>query len=387
MLEVYQCSKIQEKLPLLEYVETLFSAISLRKAILVGCQHILPSVHFLVRSMISLGLFPENVALIGKCYSTSKATYQAMRKEGIYICPSSLGFDSHQSFDTQFRNNLSSFFEHVLSNTNISRETTIILLDDGSELISIAEDFFEGYFNIFGVEQTSSGYYKLIQTPPKIPVINVARSDVKLNVESPMIANSQMKQLKKKIQARKLAIKKCLLIGKGAIGNSLYDLLIQDYDVQYFDIIKERTEINKSELNLKNYDLIVGTTGVPVITERDYDDLKVGTCLVSASSSDVEFDAVKLRRWTERTDDCHKDIFVREIFLPNCGFPINFYETNEDNVPLEDIQLTTALLLAGVCQGIMEKYLQPGMVDLHRWLQERILMKFYEWKEFQVVLN
>ena len=138
MLEVYQCSKIQEKLPLLEYVETLFSAISLRKAILVGCQHILPSAHFLVRSMIALGLFPENVALIGKCYSTSKAivstkksatndsetnrseaefsssasrkfsrtdyTYQAMRKEGIYICPSSLGFDSHQSFDTQFKN-------------------------------------------------------------------------------------------------------------------------------------------------------------------------------------------------------------------------------------------------------------------------------------------
>ena len=384
MIKVCQQKKGRSKLNLLQHVESLFPGLSLKNAFLIGCQHILPSAHFFLRSLIDLGLPTAHIALIGKCYSTSSTTYHAMREEGIYVCPSSLQFDSHQSFDDQFKNNIRKLFEYVLSVKTVPKEATIILLDDGSELICMADHFFGEYPDVFGVEQTSSGYHKLRKVNQKIPVINVARSHTKLEVESPMIARSQMKQLLRKFEEYSFIPKNCLLIGNGAIGKKLNDLLEEHCNVKCFDRVKGRTDILKSELNFKNYDLIVGTTGTPIITEKDYHRLQKGTWLVSASSSDVEFEAVKLRRGAEQTTDCHKDIWVKELFVVNGGFPINFHDTKKDNVPLEDIQLTFALLLAGVCQGMLQKPRGAKIVTLHDYLQRNILGKFEKLQENRV---
>ena len=50
------------RLPVLEYAETLFPKTHLINTYLITCQHILPSTHMMLRSMINIGLDPNNIS-------------------------------------------------------------------------------------------------------------------------------------------------------------------------------------------------------------------------------------------------------------------------------------------------------------------------------------
>lgn len=364
-----------KRLPLLKLLSCDYPNNLLKNCYLIACQHILPSTRLLIHSLFDLGLSSEKTALIGKCYSTSQKTYTDLKNEGVYVCPSSLHFNSYETFDMQFQSNISNFLQKSIQQLRPPVEAKIIILDDGGELINQAWKFLQRRWNLLGVEQTSSGYYKLKQLKLNFPVVNVARSQLKLEVESPMIAEAQAVQIIKKISLLG-SFKKGLLIGNGAIGKALFEKLSSQYDISRYDKIASRSDLNRSELCLKHYGFIIGTTGRIIVGQKEYSKLKKEVVLISSSSSDREFDAVNLRRQRKKMDDCHQDVWCDGVLLANCGFPINFYGSQEDSVHLDKIQLTMGMLFEGVCQGMLEKHSKNGLTNLNQDRQEKILSLF-----------
>ena len=86
---------LPEKLELLEFTAKHFPRDTLKDTYLIGCQHVLPSLYYLLKSAIQLGLPPENISIIGKCYSSSKLAHYMLRKENIFVSDDSFSYDSH----------------------------------------------------------------------------------------------------------------------------------------------------------------------------------------------------------------------------------------------------------------------------------------------------
>jgi hypothetical protein len=74
-----------------------------------------------------------------------------------------------------------------------------------------------------------------------------------------------------------------------------------------------------------------------------------------------------------KTTNTHKDFHGENIVLLNGGFPINF-DGHKLSIPLEDIQLTEALMFAGAIQAI--RGLGEGIVDLDLGVQDFIIREF-----------
>jgi len=375
----------QTRLAILENLSAKYSSNFLKDYYLIGCQHLLPSTHLMLRSCFDMGLRPEKTALLGKCYSTSSLTQTLMKEEGIYVCPSSTQFDSHESYDDQFRNNISVFLKNAIEKLKIPPNAKLIVLDDGGELIVQLNNFKLNFERVIGVEQTSSGYHKLADIDLKIPVMNVARCSTKLIIESPMIIDAQNLAITKAINTLDLSPKRILIVGNGALGQYLKQSFQVNYDVTCYDKIPYLSDVNEEDLDIATFDLIIGATGNSILPSLRNSSLKEGVILASASSSDREFSASLLRKRVGKVDNCHTDLHVNGIHLLNCGFPINFQGKDEDSVPLEKIQLTVALLFAAICQGISTKDLRNGLVGLDRASQKIVLDRFYSLNQSNIL--
>lgn len=361
---------LPSKLHILDDVCNIFPKNLLKDTYLICCQHVLPSLVYFMESAQILGMPKENISVIGKCYSTSELAYRMLRKNEIFVSKDSFYYNSHEEFDAQFSRNIDLFLLDRLSNINLSDDKKIIILDDGGELLMSANKYLSKYNNLLGVEQTSSGYNKLVDKAINFPIINVARSKAKLNFESPHIAISILYRLTKITDIRK---KQILIIGKGVIGMELADKLKKYSTIDFYD--KKFGDSLQDVVELKKYDIIIGATGEAVMSENLYSFLKKNVLLISVSSSDREFSAVNLRKKIEPNLDCHKNVSVNNIHLINSGFPINFYGSHYDNVPLKDIQLTVSLLFAGICQ---ETSRNTGFIELDNNIHDFILKKFKE---------
>jgi hypothetical protein len=334
---------LPNSLPMLDYLTDHYPKNTLKDTYLICCQHVLPSLSYFMKSAQMLGLPKENISIIGKCYSASKLAYNMLIKDGLFVSEKTFAYTSHLSFDEQFSLEIDAFLKSALKKINLSEGKKIIILDDGGELLRSANTHLKGYPNLLGVEQTSSGYNKLKDVNLHFPIINVARSYAKLQLESPHIAKSILNQLKTVTTTHD---KHILIIGKGIIGSQLASIIAKKID--YYDI-QCNQPIHKI-VDLKQYDMIIGATGDHALDSKYHQQLKPNTFLVSVSSSDREFQAVELRKQIAVSNNCHEHLRINNINLINSGFPLNFYGSDYDNIPLHDIQLTVALLFAGICQ-------------------------------------
>ena len=374
------------ELPLVKYVIDSFEDINLKNVALIGAQHLLGTTLDLFNYLFTKGLSPKNTFLIGKCYSSSSLVAKEMEKFGIYICSSSFKFISHQSFDKQYSENIETFIRKVLPQAKKNKK--IVFLDDGGHLIKIANKILTDFSYVYGVEQTTSGYDVLKNFSLNFPVINVARSSAKLVYESPMIARIVADRIDRSIDSLNLIGKKTLIIGGGAIGRSIYERLKFDVDATIFDSQRKLSMIEASDFDdcLSRSDLIIGCTGKPVLRPKHYRLLKKGVFLISASSSDREFEAVRFRKKAKAFVNPYKNIQIEGINLLNSGFPINF-DGHKHSVPAKLIQLTRALLAAGIFQVLNEEFPTKKMVLLDIELQRNLIGKFLslcgnEYKKF-----
>lgn len=117
-----------------------------------------------------------------------------------------------------------------------------------------------------------------------------------------------------------------LITGAGAIGTALADVLRPLHD--RVDVYDTRSGC-MTPIDLPNaiggYDVIIGATGATSVPASMHELLRPGVLLMSASSSDREFDAVALRRRTTPNPDCHADLRVADgsvdATLLNSGLP------------------------------------------------------------------
>lgn len=343
--------------------------------ILIGCQHILGTTVDLLNELIRNGLKESNIFLIGKCYSTNLKTYNRIKKLGIYIDESSRSFISQEAFDHQFRKYVGSFLNNVLGKISKIKDKRIIVLDDGGQLIELFNKKNLKHFRRTGaVEQTTSGYEKIKKLNLKFPVINVARSNAKLEFESPIIAEIVVKNIGQYFKKNKIFNPKVLIVGKGYVGDKIMNLLSKNYDVDSYDLISHNEPFPSAFASkLHGYKVIIGVTGKNILSKEKYKLLSKGAHLISASSSDREFEA-----WNSRgglsENNCHRDIQEEQITIANSGFPINF-TGQKHSVPPSKIMLTRALLLAGIYEANKKSH-DKGLVDLSQAIQIFILNNY-----------
>jgi S-adenosylhomocysteine hydrolase len=361
---------------LLDYVTALFPSIDLKDTLLITCQHVLGEHVDLLDALIKIGLSPENVYWLGKCYSTNKETADTLENKGIYLHPASKEFDSHVAFDDQHKKVVTDLLERVKKEKSGMEFKHVVILDDGGELISISNEVLSDWKNIVGVEWTSSGFNRLKEMNISFPIINMARSEAKLIIESPFIAEQAVNKIVSYLE--KLNQPKVLVIGGGYIGTNIVSLLEPKYEVHSYDIVIEKSKYHKDEFAniLGLYDVIIGCTGETVISLEHYANIKKGALLISVSSSDREFSAVNLRKQVKKTTLPHSDLTIDGLNLINCGFPVTF-DGSARPVAEEKIAITIALAFASVCQA-METKTENGFTDLDKEIQQRIIDKFSE---------
>lgn len=342
-------------LPLVEETLNLSSA-KFDNVYVIGVQHILETTHSMFRSMFSRGLKPEHISLLGKCYSTNLNVYQEMLEDGIYVSPLSFRYDSYISFDEQFENSINQFIESELEKIKSVNPSLIIVLDDGGKFLSKIRKVLPKHFRIIGVEQTSAGYHQLIKNPIPFPVINVARSPVKLSIESPMIAEAAAIRINQALEELSLKPEATLILGAGPIGIAIYNQIKNNGLVKVYDTNNNLSQIKESDFlkTLPKYDCIIGCTGKTTISKNLHKLISAGTSLISVSSSDREFDSLYLRKLVARNNNCHANLFINELLLVNSGFPVNF-DGKRENIHPDQIQLTIALIAAAMAQSTKMK--------------------------------
>jgi S-adenosylhomocysteine hydrolase len=350
-------------LKLLTYVNKLYSKIDLGDFSLVACQHYFETNQKMIFSLMEKGLKAKNVFMIPKSYSYNEEINKRFLKKGIFSF--NYAFNSHKSFDSQFKKQINLFLKKIKHKLN----KKILVIDDGGELIKK----FRLIKNkeIYAVEQTSSGFSKLKKTNISFPVLNVARSKAKLELESPFIADLVYSNTLKEIKKEKFVPKNVLIFGKGPIGKEVGERFSKKFKVSYLDIAEEK--INKKVLLGKKNLLVVGCTGEKSINKKDYKYFKGKTFLVSASSSDREFDSSFIRKRIPLNNNPHKNIKFKNINLINSGFPITFKGTIHGSPP-EKIQLTQSLMLAGAYESV--KSLKKGLIPLDENIQNKIINLF-----------
>jgi hypothetical protein len=317
----------------------------------------------MLQMLFMRGLQPGNTYLLGKCYSTNKDTVHLLEDDGVNICPESMQYDPYRSYDDQTNEHVQVLIDHAAEATAAGKRVTV--LDSGGHVLEAINQRTEiPCDRIVGIEQTSSGFHTMKEKELRFPVLNVARSPIKLEIESPWVADTVVEKLLPRLRAlpqawqrhakhaRELSLN-ILAIGGGAIGAALRERFQEDMNI--FDIDSTRSNIPESDFiaALSRADIVFGNTGKISLPSELHRHLKNQAVLASTSSSDREFDAFHLRQQLPPDTDCHADspLTVQEtghsIYLLNQGFPVNFTGQSEI-APLERIQLTAALLMSGV---------------------------------------
>lgn len=366
--------------PLLDNIASIFPDDVLTDSLLIGCQHLLPSIEILLHYLFSKGLSKQNVALIGKCYSTSHATFERL-KQYIYVHPSSIKFNSYLPYSEAFRSDVEDFVNYITKTYDLKIYKNIIVLDDGGILHLTIKEKLAHYHNIIGIEQTSRGSYLLSNTALNYTVVNVARSKAKLAYESSMVAEAVINGFETVLDTLSINLNHVLVVGNGSVGNALANLLGARYQVTAYDTHFHKSDLSVHELKLqaKSIDAVIGCTGqniLPFLKEIQL--IRPGIVLASASSLDIELNSSTLRRETEVTYNCHENLFINGLYLLNCGFPINFCGSQFDTIPLQKLQFTLALLFAGTLQAVLFKSDKPGLVELDNTIQTLIIEDYLQ---------
>lgn len=367
--------------PILQRVSELYEEVGLGDVLLLACQHLLEPQRQMFEHLFKMGLRPENCIIVGKNYSTSAEVLSELERTGSTIAPFSLEFNPLLPFDFWFEQKLSAFIRAEILSRPMSKYDKVIILDDGGFMHLVANRLCGDLPNIVGIEQTSSGHHKIVAAGVKFPSISVARSYQKLMYESPYIGKNGTEKMLEYLRRIGKTDPNILIMGLGHIGRqmagqllclqklrgkvvdpglgklrnerfglkAIFDLLNHDHFIHSPEELSER---------LPEFDVIIGSSGVNVISEKDLPTLHPEVSLISMSSSDREFPAVPFRNFW---GGLHEDYKLEGRTLVNAGFPITF-DGKRHAMPPQQIELTIGLLMVRVLDAVRGDIQQLDMV-------------------------
>jgi S-adenosylhomocysteine hydrolase len=356
--------------PLLNRITESFknaSRASLENTYIWASQHILEPQEKMIMLISEFGVPVENIHVLGKIYSTNFDVLNELNQIG---CKASQPeFDLLKSFDEQHKVNCLNVFRTFM--TSCKDGDKVIILDDGASLLDIFNSnrsSIDSRINFIGIEQTSSGFRKLEKTDLGFPVINVARSGIKLEKESPLIAKLGCNRIKDAIEKYHVSKPRILVVGLGPIGSNVMSILKDSgYAVYGHDItFDSNTEV--TDIILKgNINILIGATGSNILSEQQIQQIESNISerllLVSMSSADREFPASFIRLRAEDNKNIHEDNVWKRLILVNNGFPITFKGKRYESTPSE-IEKTIALLYGSVLYAATHDININGFVDV-----------------------
>jgi len=346
--------------PLLQRVFGYFKHIphNVKGVYLVCCQHLLEPQLRMFEFLIDFGFEPDKIIVLGKAYSTNNEILKELKNKKVKVFQPEF---SGESFDKEHKNNCDMILKQI------PKETRIIILDDGAELIT---SFSKNKNVLFAVEQTSSGFRKLENKKIDFPIINVARSDTKLIQESPFIARLCFERIKDYLQDQKINNPSILVVGLGPIGEAVREIFKQNYfSIQGFDIKYGHGDLIKMILEMRP-DIVIGATGSPILIQKDIEKISSfdkRVHFISVSSSDREFPVSFFRK----NKEIHEDVTYKNITFVNNGFPITFKGNRYEGTPME-IEKTICLLGGSVIYGATHNIKNKGFVNVPEELEKLI---------------
>ncbi|MBK6860650.1 MAG: cyclic nucleotide-binding domain-containing protein [Saprospiraceae bacterium] len=389
---------------------------------IVGLQHLMGTTASLFKEFTSKELGFQNLYFLGKPYSANEKVVDALNDAGCYVHPDSLYQKYDKPHDEGLHENIRTLLQKCTSDllpSCASSGKKILLIDDGGHAIQMIHEpeFSELLPYIVAVEQTRSGIRRIENLNLKIPIINVAESWVKLEYESPIIAESVKLELFKEllaIESGGIKIgRNVLVIGYGSIGRCVaarlrgcgFQVLILETSQSLIQLAYQDGFYTCKDLHsgLRSSELIIGCTGRPIMNMEDYEHINKDSILISTSSSDVEFRSWNLRIhgvslgipklwnivydaenlnedeviWDGEDHPCFNLYRVkfknRNFYLVKGGFPVNF-NGQIDPIPPHLIQLTRTLLFAGALQA--SQSFSTGLLNLREDYQRIIANLF-----------
>lgn len=358
-------------------------------------QHLLGSNLSLIQSLERGGLEKEKLYIIGKAYSSNIDVLKFLKKHGYHYNNPSLGYSIDTCYDEILKTEIRKTISYVLSNY----EGPILLLDDAAKGISIIhEEPFIKYISRFKcIELTTRGIRELKKIDVACPVVDIASSFVKRNIESIIIAESMVNNFFHFLNAWKDFYhpinNNILLIGYGAIGQKVCKKMSSQYNITVYDIddkackkaCDNRIRVTQ-DITDQHYGIIIGCTGLSIKLEQLLNYSR--TLFINMSSSDLEFglwrfaghkELMRIRKnaITIKEKPFHEFYYIKnndnEVYIANGGFPIDF---NGDIDPIhpDKIQITRALVFAAAIQALTE--VKRGLISLNSNIQQELINKY-----------
>jgi len=360
----------------------------------------------LLDAMFSIGLDPKNTFVLGKHYSENEWVVQETERLGVHYqrCSAQTVLGG---FDETFSVDINRLWERVVQ--DLEKKINIknlLVLDHGGYAINFMPSSIRNRMNIIGLEKTSGGLINLVRQGciPSFPLINMANCATKKFLESPLIAEAVVEKLSPVIPVSQEPTM-CGVIGYGSIGKAIAEkllslghrVIVYDNDVSQLEtanLRKNFVSTNDLVSLVASADLLFGCSGQDVTKSIEAFRLSPrDKTLVSCSSGDREF--LTLLRLVQKNNTTHapanplenvvyESDFGGKIKILRGGFPYNFDDTGE-SVPANEIQLTRALVFAGVIQAIdffknPEIIGKKGLYALDSCLQKFIV---HEWLKLQ----
>ena len=361
---------------------------------IIAVQHLMEETLVLFKEVLRRNLAEaETITVIGKPYSSSPKIADRFRQLGIkVVIPESTW--QRGEFSEWFNIEVCTHLDMAL-NAIPEENGAVLLLDDGGSLITAASS--KQYKRAFvAVEQTSRGVAAAKQA--KFPVVLVACSALKSIIEPEFVARAAVSKLAR-YHPEVLQAKKIGVIGLGNIGGYLAKYLLQRKDIHFTDLyihdenLAFVTDVNEfagalpqsktrgkptlhafggQKVLIRNVDVVYGCTGKDL--GKDLLESHSGQLLVSLSSNDIEYATILKGKKSDRGHH-FETVRVHEKSIIAGGFPVTF-DRDVSSAPLIEMQLTRALLLAGIEQAINTT--AKGPIELDAKVQWRI------WDQWQV---
>ena len=294
---------------------------------------------------------------------------------------------------------------------SIDKGMKVLIIEDGGFHYNVIDELIKSYPILRGaiigaIEQTTSGVKRYRDTVSYIdvfyPVLSVARSKIKMRVESHFIARRVVDELNYLLYMANnfLSFHNILIIGYGIVGRNISqalsalkcNVIIYDIEDSILSLAKNdgaKTIDNVQDIQFMDNLIIIGATGESAFTSSMFFSFVTSNAkkifLASASSKRIEFQCIVDFFELGDKDDNYKQIIAemeniridqknygvvysfryknidKKIVLIANGYPVNFYRKNI-------ISLTESIIDLIYCEICL-------LIDY--WLKNKLRPKLY----------
>ena len=343
--------------------------------------HLLSDVQGFIEAVLRAGLPPERMFLLNIPYSTKPEAVANLWTRGVRNLYISKDYPIAEAVK-----NAVADAEQVAERENCK----IVILEDGGYVgpyIHLQRpDLLPKLLGI--VEQTANGIWQYDEqsVEPRVPVVNVAESALKKNLESPLIGLSIVRNVENLIGqlGYGLASQRVLLLGFGATGKeAAKHLLLASKSLVIFDSDSSKREdaekagyktVGTIEEACGEIDVLIGCTGRESINADALLALRGATYFANGSSKRRELAWEEFRDLQGKEEELAHGakrielLTNASVILLADGYPVNFVS---ESVPDEEIAFIYGLLFRALL-FLLENELSAGFHDVPLDIQNEI---------------